>query len=73
MSSAKPHFHRNPPYSPRHLFDNVPTLVAALVAVGTLAGLAAFDGGRILLEVDEPIMEWVVDNRTDAWLSLIHI
>lgn len=67
VSSKKPHYHRNPPYSPRHLFDNTPTLFAALTVVGSLAFLAWFDGGRVLLEIDEPIMEWVVDNRTDGW------
>ncbi len=63
----RPEFHRTPPYSPRHLFDNTPTLLITLVTVVTAAVLAAVDGGSVLLTVDEPIMEWVVEHRTDAW------
>lgn len=67
MSRHQPHFHRNPPYSPRHLFDRPVVLEATLVLALALAALAAFDGGRILLTVDEPIMRWVVDVRNDGW------
>lgn len=67
-----PEFHRRPPYSPKHLFDNVPTLFAALWIVGVLAILAAYDGGSALLTIDEPIMEWVVDNRTESWTEFFN-
>lgn len=68
-AAKRPEFHRTPPYSPRHLFDNVPTLLLALATVLTLAVLAAVDGGSALLTVDEPIMEWIVENRTDDWTT----
>lgn len=67
-----PEFHRQPPYSPRHLFDNVPTLFAAFWIVGVLAILAAYDGGSALLSIDEPIMEWVVDSRTESWTEFFN-
>ena len=35
------------------------------MAIG-LAVLAAWDGGRVLLVVDEPVARWVADHRTDA-------
>lgn len=71
-TSEHPEFHRRPPYSPRHLFDNVPTLFLALGTVATLAVLAAYGGGSVLLTVDEPIMEWVVERRTDSWTEFFN-
>lgn len=41
-------------------------VLAAAVAAVVLAGLAAFDGGSILLTVDEPIQRWVQDRRADG-------
>lgn len=62
-----PHFHRHPPYSPRHLFDRTSVLVTVIVAVVVLAVLAAVDGGSVLLTVDEPVARWVAEHRTDEW------
>lgn len=64
-----PHFHRHPPYSPRHLFDRPWVFEVVVVVAVALAVAAAFDGGRLLLHVDEPVQRWVVDRRTDGWSS----
>lgn len=44
-------------------------LHSALGVVLVLATLAALGGGETLLAVDEPVMRWVVDQRTDAWTT----
>lgn len=63
----QPHFHRNPPYSPRHLFDRPVVLGATLGLALALAVLAGNDGGSVLLTVDEPVMRWIVRRRSDGW------
>lgn len=70
-----PHFHMHPPYSPRHLFDRTPVLLAVVVVVLAFAVAAAVDHGSLLLTVDEPVQRWVAEQRTEgrstffAWAS----
>jgi undecaprenyl-diphosphatase len=56
-----------PPLTPAGVVLGHPVLIwaAALLAI-TLAGLAAYDHGHLLLHVDEPIQRWVQDRRTDG-------
>lgn len=74
-ADAVPQFHRNPPYSPRHLFDRTPVLLAVVAVAVAFALAASIDGGSALLTVDEPVQRWVADQRTDglstffAWAS----
>ena len=44
------------------------TLAIAIV----LAVLAGSNGGEVLLRVDEPVAEWIADNRTDAWTDFFN-
>lgn len=60
-------WHENPPFSPRHVFEEEIALAAAFVLGITLALLAGFDDGRVLLRFDEPVQEWVVEQRTPDW------
>jgi undecaprenyl-diphosphatase len=57
--------HRDPPLTPIQFFQTRRTVF--LVVVGLLAvltTLAAMDGGRILLHLDEPVTRWVAEHRT---------
>lgn len=66
--------HHEPPICPQRFFGNRPFLFGATIAaVVTLALLAAWDRGRILLEVDRPVARWVADNRTDAWTHFFNV
>lgn len=67
LTDDVPHFHRHPPYSPRHLFDRTPVLLTVIALATALAVAAAMDGGHLLLRVDEPVARWVADHRTDEW------
>lgn len=57
--------HFEPPICPNRFFGNRPWLFGGTIGlVLTLAFLAALDGGSLLDEIDQPITEWVVDQRT---------
>lgn len=60
--------HRDPPVLPYHALRHLEFALAGVVAfVITLAVLAAVNGGSILLTIDEPITNWIVERRTPAW------
>jgi membrane-associated phospholipid phosphatase len=65
--------HRDPPIStvaffgPRMIW--LPLVIAAAL---TLAVLASHDGGRILDTVDEPVAEWIAEQRTDTWTDVFN-
>ncbi len=69
---SAPQFHREPPYSPRRWFARPGVLALTLLAVVTLAVLAAYDGSRLLLTVDEPIQRWVAQHRSDDWTAFFN-
>lgn len=60
-------WHESPPFSPRHFYAERNALGVTLGATLLLAVLAAFDDGRLLRNVDEPILRWVVKQRTGTW------
>lgn len=54
-----------PPLTPARIVLGHPTLVAATALIAlALAGLAAYDGGRVLLTIDEPVQRWVEGARS---------
>jgi membrane-associated phospholipid phosphatase len=61
--------HRDPPMTPMQFFGRRRTVFALTVVLVTgLAALAAYDGGSVLLHIDEPVARWVADHRT-PWLT----
>jgi membrane-associated phospholipid phosphatase len=63
--------HLDPPLTPATFVRHREPLFVGVVALNlTLAGLAAFDGGSILLHVDEPVARWVAEQRT-PWLTTL--
>lgn len=59
------HPHRHPPITPVGVLLSHPLIIGGLVAASVvLAGLAMYDGGSVLLHVDEPIARWTVTHRT---------
>lgn len=60
--------HRDPPLRPAKFFFHRRAVFAiALIIALTLAVLATWEGGSILLNIDEPVAEWVAEVRTPAW------
>jgi undecaprenyl-diphosphatase len=66
--------HRDPPYTAKSFFYHRRLVFAmtTTLVVG-LAALAAYDGGRLLLPIDEPITRWFVDIRTPMLTDLFNI
>ncbi|HET8929613.1 MAG TPA: phosphatase PAP2 family protein [Acidimicrobiales bacterium] len=63
--------HRDPPMTPMRFFGGRPVgFAVAVAALIVLTILAAFQDGKVLLVVDEPIMRWVVAHRTDTWTDV---
>lgn len=61
------HPHRRPPITPVGVLLSHPLIIGRLVAASVaLAALAMYDGGSLLLRVDEPIARWAVTHRTTA-------
>lgn len=61
------HPHRHPPITPVGVLLSHPLIIGGLVAASVaLAGLAMYDGGSVLLRVDEPIARWAATHRTTA-------
>ncbi len=65
--------HRDPPLTAKQFFYHRKLVFATTltVAIG-LAALAAWDHGRILLEVDEPVAQWISDHRTPFWTDFFN-
>ncbi len=65
--------HRDPPLTAKHFFYHRKLVFAGTVTVAfSLAFLAAWDGGHVLLRVDEPVARWVSDNRTATWTRVFN-
>lgn len=65
VAPERPYLHRSPPVTPAGVLLARPAVLATLVACSVvLAVLAAYDGGRLLLVVDEPVQRWVEGQRT---------
>jgi undecaprenyl-diphosphatase len=59
--------HRDPPLTAKQFFFHRKGIFAATLTLSIgLALLAAWDGGRVLLRLDEPVAEWVASIRTDG-------
>lgn len=60
--------HHNPPLTPGNVLFYHPALIWVVAGVSVvLGGLAAVDGGSVLLTWDQPIQEWVENNRTSGY------
>lgn len=58
--------HRDPPLTAKQFFFHRKGIFAVTLTVSIgLAVLAAWDGGRVLLTIDEPVARWIAATRTD--------
>ncbi|HSM65483.1 MAG TPA: phosphatase PAP2 family protein [Ilumatobacteraceae bacterium] len=65
--------HRDPPISPATFFGSRAIWLPLVISVAlTLAVLASHDGGRILETIDEPVAEWIAEQRTDTWTDVFN-
>lgn len=65
--------HRDPPVSPVAFFGSrtiwLPLVIAVVLTLGVFA---SYDGGRILDTVDEPVAEWIADQRAETWTDVFN-
>ena len=59
--------HRDPPLTAKQFFFHRKGIFAITLSLAIgLAILATWEGGRVLLRIDDPVAEWVAGQRTDA-------
>lgn len=65
--------HRDPPLTAKHFFYHRKLVFAGTLTVAFgLAFLASWNGGEVLLRIDEPIARWIADIRTPELTRLFN-
>lgn len=66
--------HRDPPLTAKSFFYHRKVIFFTTISLAVLlALLAAYDGGRVLLQIDEPVAEWIAEHRTTAWTDFFNL
>ncbi len=66
--------HRDPPLTAKSFFYHRRSVFATTLGTAVLlAVLASYSGGEVLLRVDEPVTEWIVDHRTGGWTDFFNL